>query len=54
MACELAESYSPASRLLLMFVQTQKCFPHQPYSVLESAMGPKLFSQTVFSLLYRQ
>ena len=52
-ACKLAMECSSNVRLLLLFVHIQKCFPRQPYSVLDSTMGPKLFSQAVFNLLYQ-
>lgn len=52
-ACAFAMEQAPESQLLLLFIHNQGCSPAQHYTLLHSAVGPKIFSQTVFDLLYQ-
>lgn len=52
-ACAFAMEHTPESQLLLLVIRNQRCFPTQHHTLLYSTVGPKIFSQTVFDLLYR-
>ena len=52
-ACSFAAQHAPDSRVLLLYTRAPKCFPPEQHTVLDTSVGPRIFSQTVLDLLDR-